>query len=255
MAGGRSCRAGESDMKCVILQPSYIPWRGYFHQIQKADVFVFYDDVQYDRDGWRNRNRIKGPHGPQWLTIPVSRKGSVVNRTPIASIAINWDTEWNTRHWKTLQQVYARAPYFRECADWLEPFYRMRPQLLTDFVIELTTAISDHLGIHHVQFLRSSSLGLEGQKTDRVLSVLQRLKATHYISGPSARDYIEREKFLDAGISLEYMSYDYREYPQLYPPFYPHCSVLDLMFMTGSAAGDWIWGERGLRQSPGSDTC
>src|SRR5580704_10335269 len=109
-------------MTCVVLQPSYIPWRGYFHQIQKADVFVFYDDVQYDRDGWRNRNRIMGPHGPQWLTIPVSRKGSVVNRTPIASIAINWDTEWNTRHWKTLQQVYARAPYFRECADWLEPF-------------------------------------------------------------------------------------------------------------------------------------
>src|SRR5512144_2053160 len=99
-------------MKCVILQPSYIPWRGYFHQIYKADVFVFYDDVQYDRRGWRNRNRIKRPGGSDWLTIPVLNKGSRSNEMPINKIRIDWEQPWTKRHWESIRHSYSKSPYF-----------------------------------------------------------------------------------------------------------------------------------------------
>jgi hypothetical protein len=223
-------------MKCVILQPSYIPWRGYFHQIQKADLFVFYDDVQYDRRGWRNRNRVKGPHGSQWLTIPVLNKGCQPEATPIHHIHVNWDRPWNATHWATLRQLYGKAPYFPQYRRLLEDFYRRRPERLADFTIELTVALAEQLQIRSTRYARSSQLPAEGHKTDRLLSILRHVGATHYISGPSARGYLEEDKLRAAGVTLEYMAYDYPEYPQLYPPFDPYVSVLDLLFMTGPDA-------------------
>ncbi len=150
-------------MKCVILQPSYIPWRGYFHQIQKADVFIFYDDVQYDKHGWRNRNLIKGPHGPQWLTIPVASKGAVSNHMPISKMRIIWDRDWTRTHWGTLKACYARTPHFRRYADFVAPFYRQRPEFLADFTIETTIALARLLGIQHTRFVRSSELGVKAR--------------------------------------------------------------------------------------------
>ncbi len=109
-------------MNCAILQPSYIPWRGYFHQIQKADTFVFYDDVQYDKHGWRNRNRIKTANGPLWLSIPVAHKGNVVNRTKINEIPIIWNEAWSTKHWNSIRLAYGKAPYFSQYAGTIEAF-------------------------------------------------------------------------------------------------------------------------------------
>lgn len=232
-------------MNCVILQPSYIPWRGYFHQIQKADVFIFYDDVQYDTRGWRNRNRIKTAHGARWLTIPVHKHGAQTEHIPINQIEIAWDESqpWNYDHWQTIQHAYTRAPYFSQYRGMLEGFYAQRPLLLADFTIELTVALARALGIQHTRFIRSSSLRAEGAKTSRLISLLKQVGATHYISGPSARDYIEPEQFEKSGITLEYMTYNYPEYPQLYPPFDPQVSILDLLFMTGPDAGKFIYGE------------
>lgn len=227
-------------MNCVILQPSYIPWRGYFHQIQKADVFVFYDDVQYDHHGWRNRNRIAAPQGSQWLTIPVHHKGSLTHQTPINEVRIDWNRPWNRKHWQTLCQVYGRAPFFERYRLLLEGFYQSAPNLLADFTIDLTIALARELGITRTRFLRSSQLPAEGDKTDRLLSLLRYLKADHYISGPSARDYLEEEKFQAAGISLEYMVYDYPPYPQLQSPFDPQRSILDLLFLVGPQASDYL---------------
>jgi hypothetical protein len=227
-------------VNCVILQPSYIPWRGYFHQILKADCFVFLDDVQYDHRGWRNRNRIKTPHGTKWLTIPVYNKGSQPNGTRIQDIRICYDTPWNTKHWHALKQSYARAPFFEQYAPLLEELYSRRWESLCDLTIESTISLARELGIRHTQFLRSSSFHGEGVKTDRLLSVLTRMGATHYISGPAAKEYLEEEKFRAAGITLEYMEYRYPEYPQLYPPFDGQVSVLDLLFMTGPEALSYI---------------
>lgn len=228
-------------MNCVILQPSYIPWRGYFHQIYKADVFVFYDDVQYDTHGWRNRNRIKTPKGSNWLTIPVLSKGCHINRTPANNIAICWKTAWNDKHWSTIKACYGKAPYFTRYAPLLQEWYARRPERLVDFSIDTTIALARELGITKTRFVRSSELGATGSKTDRLLSILRSLGAAHYISGPSAKDYLEEDKLARAGISLEYMTYDYPEYNQLYPPFDPHVSVLDLLLNVGPDSGHYIW--------------
>ena len=227
-------------MNCVVLQPSYIPWRGYFDQISRADVFVFYDDVQYDKHGWRNRNQIKTAQGRQWLTIPVHSHGVVEKAIPTNQVEIDWSKPWNKSHWKALTIAYGRAPFFHNYAAWLETFYQRQDVFLADFTIELTIALARELGIRNTRFMRSSELVANGQKTNRLVQILVQLGVTHYISGPSAKDYLETDKFTSAGITLEYMDYNYPEYPQLHPPFDPNLSILDLLFMTGADAMRYI---------------
>ena len=229
-------------MKCVILQPSYIPWRGYFHQIEKADLFVFYDDVQYDDRGWRNRNRVKTEQGTRWLTIPVFSQGVQVTRTAIRDVRIAWERPWARKHWETIRHSYSRAPHFDRYSPLLADFYSRRGDNLADFTIELTIALAWELGLTRTRFLRSSSLAVSGEKTERLLALLAAVGANHYISGPSARGYIEEDKVAAAGVTLEYMTYDYPEYEQLHPPFDPHVSILDLLFMRGAEAGEHVWG-------------
>ncbi len=228
-------------MKCVILQPSYIPWRGFFHQIAKADVFIFYDDVQYDKRGWRNRNRIKTAHGPQWLTIPVSASGVQQEGTPINQIKIQNETAWQEEHWKTIEQAYAKAPYFDQYAYMLYEFYKRRTNYLADFTVATTVALASILGLTGTRFIRSSSLdGIEGTKTERLINILTKLGADHYITGPSAENYIDHKQFDDRGIQLEFMEYNYPDYQQLHGDFEPQVSIIDLMFMQGSRALDFI---------------
>lgn len=227
-------------MNVVILQPSYIPWRGYFDQVRRADLFIFYDDVQYDKHGWRNRNQIKTAQGKQWLTIPVHSRG-VTEGIPIKDVKIDWSKPWVKNHLKALTVAYNKAPHFKDYLPLLESFYARRDESLADFTIETTLALTRELGLHQTRFLRSSEIpGVDGQKTDRLIQILTKVGAKHYISGPSARDYIEKEKFDAAGITLEYMEYNYPEYPQLYPPFDPYVTVLDLLFMVGSQALEYI---------------
>lgn len=231
-------------MNVVILQPSYIPWRGYFDQICRADLFIFYDDVQYDKHGWRNRNQIKTAQGKQWLTIPVHSAGATAGLL-IKDVRVDWSKPWAESHWKALKFAYARSPYFQRYTALLAQFYERRDPLLADFTIDFTIALARELGIHHTRFMRSSELtGITGEKTDRLIQILRTVGATHYISGPSARDYIQPEKFDQAGISLEYMEYHYPEYPQLYPPYDPFVTILDLLFMTGPEALSYITGKR-----------
>lgn len=227
-------------MRCVILQPSYIPWRGYFDLIRRADVFVFYDDVQYDKRGWRNRNRIKTPSGSQWLTIPVKSHGAQTAHIPINEIEVA-GREWARDHLATLTTMYGRAPFFRQYREWLSRMYGDVPQKLADFTISTTIEISRQLGISATKFVRSSELSVEGKKTDRLIAVLEKLGADSYLSGPSARDYIEEAKFVESNIALDYIRYDYPEYPQLHGAFDPFVTVLDLLFMKGDAAADFIW--------------
>ncbi len=228
-------------MIATILQPSYIPWRGYFHQIIKSDIFIFYDDVQYDKHGWRNRNRIKTANGTQWITIPVISAGVIEHKTPINQIPVDWKRNWNEKHWQMIRQSYGRTPFFSEYEQWLHETFHTHPVLLADFTIKLTIDISARLGNGKTRFVRSSEIsGITGHKTDRLINILRFLGADHYISGPSAKGYIEEEKFSRAGISLEFIDYNYPEYPQKYPPFDPNVSILDLLFMTGPDATRFI---------------
>jgi hypothetical protein len=229
-------------MKCVVLQPAYLPWRGYFHQIQKADLFVFYDDVQYVKRDWQNRNRVKTERGTAWLTVPVLGKGSQARGTPICEVAINPTERWAAKHLGTIEQSYRRAPYFDRYLPMVRSFYEDPPDLLADFTIDTTVILARELGLD-TEFVRSSTLPASGTRTARLLSVLTHLGADHYVTGPSAAAYLEEERFTEAGITLEYMRYDYPEYPQLYPPFDPQVSIVDLLMMTGPEAGRYIWGE------------
>ena len=227
-------------MNVVILQPSYIPWRGYFDQIRHADLFIFYDDVQYDKHGWRNRNQIKTHQGKQWITIPVHAKG-VTQGVNIKDVRIDWSKPWARSHQKSITISYSKAPFFKAYRPLLEAIYQRQDEFLADFTIETSILLAHELGFTSTRFMRSSELtGVHGQKTDRVISVLKQVGATHYICGPSASSYMEPEKFAEAGITFEYMQYNYPEYPQLHPPYDPFISVLDLLFMTGKYADQYF---------------
>jgi len=227
-------------MKCVILQPSFIPWRGYFHQMQRADLFVFYDCVQYDRYGWRNRNKIKTAHGTQWLTVPTRAAGSH-RGLEIRDVTIAQGGVWRRKHLTAIEQNYHKAPAWERYRPLLDRIYAMDVANLADLTCTSSIEVARALGIKHTRFIRSSELDAVGQKTDRLLDILAKVGADHYISGPAARDYIVAEKFAQAGITLEYMNYEYPDYPQQYGPFDGRVSILDLLFNVGDKAGRYIW--------------
>jgi WbqC-like protein family len=219
----------------VVNQPSYIPWRGYFDLIRRADTFVFYDDVQFDKHGWRNRNRIKTPGGLSWLSIPVHARGAVSEHLTIDKIEIDDRSNWRRKHLESIRHAYSRAPYFEETMAFLAAAFDRRTGLLADFTIDVTEKIARRLGLR-ASFRRSSGITVAGSKTDRLVATLAALGATHYISGPAARAYIQPEQFAEAGIALEYIDYDYAPYPQLHGPFEPQTSIVDLLMMTGDEA-------------------
>ena len=194
-------------MKCVILQPSYIPWRGFFDQIKRADVFVFYDDVQYDRCGWRNRNRLHVAQGSPWLTIPVHAGGSISRGRRIDEIEMACGTPRGLNHWSRIEQVYRQAPFFDRYADLLRSFYERDDTHLADFTIATTMELAHALGIDDTECVRSSTLGVEGRKSERLLALLERIGADHYITGPAARSYLDEASFRQRGIEVEDMEY------------------------------------------------
>lgn len=220
----------------VILQPSYIPWRGYFDLIHDADVFVFYDDVQYDKHGWRNRNRIKTAQGPQWLTIGTNASEKVLIKDALIA-----QKDWARKHLASLRQSYARAPFLAETLAVIAPIYERGDTHLSNLTIDLTIALARHLGIT-TELVRSSELGVGGGKTERLVNIMRHLGCARYVSGPSARDYIEPEFFAQANIQLDYKAYAYPEYEQLHPPFEPAVTILDLLCMKGAVeAPSFIW--------------
>lgn len=233
-------------MKVAVLQSNYIPWKGYFDIIHDVDAFVFYDDVQYTKNDWRNRNRVKTAGGPCWLTIPV---GSSLDRR-VCDVRIQ-DHAWQRKHLATLRQAYARSEHFASHADLLGRIYEDRAWAsLSEFNHFTVKAIAGALGIG-TRFLDSREYEATGTKQDRLVSLLQAVGATHYLSGPAARAYIHQEAFDDAGIMLEYKDYSgYPDYPQPHPPFEHAVSVLDLLFNTGPRAGWHIWGWRDAGSRP-----
>ena len=227
-------------MNVAVLQSSYIPWRGYFDLIHDADVFVFYDDVQYTVNDWRNRNRIKTANGVVWLTIPVGNQ----NDRRICDVELK-DNSWMRKHWMTIEQSYGRAPHFVDVAGFLRDVYARVWPSLSDLNQTLTKTIArDWLGIG-TEFRDSREFALDGSKSDRLLSLLQQLGATRYISGPAAKAYLDVAAYERAGITVTWKDYPaYPEYAQLHGPFVPDVSIVDLLMCCGTSAPDYIWGYR-----------
>ncbi len=215
--------------RIAILQSNYIPWKGYFDLIASVDAFLFYDEVQYTKNDWRNRNRIKTPQGPQWLTIPV---GDAIHRR-IDAVAIP-DAGCGDAHWKRLASNYARAANFRDVADWLEPLYAARPWTHLSTVNRmLVAAICRFLDIG-TALGDTTDYAATGDRNDRLLSICRAAGADVYVSGPAARAYLDVDAFVRAGIAVEWMDYrGYPEYRQLWGPFVHELSIVDLLFNRG----------------------
>lgn len=233
--------ASVSPLRVAVLQSNYIPWKGYFDLIHDVDLFVFYDDVQYTKSDWRNRNRIKTANGLLWLTVPVG--DSCRRRVDEVQIP---DPGWQQRHWQTLSQNYGRCAHFERYRDYFEAVYLgQRWSSLSELNQSLIQHISREFLGCRTRFARASDYGSTGAKLDRLLDLVQRTGASHYLSGPAAKAYIEAERFAAAGIELVWKDYSgYPVYAQRFPPFEHAVSVLDLLFNTGPEAAELIWGWR-----------
>lgn len=220
--------------RIAILQSNYIPWKGYFDMIASVDEFILYDDMQYTRRDWRNRNQIKTPQGVQWLTVPVKVKGKY--EQTIRDTELD-GCEWAQVHWKTLAQNYRRAPHFDEIATIFEPIYMQQTYThLSVLNRELIETICNYLGIT-TKISNSWDYTLVDGKTERLAELCKQARGTEYISGPSAKGYIEENIFNEREIKLSWFDYaGYPEYPQLWGEFAHGVSILDLLFNCGKDA-------------------
>ncbi len=222
------------DKKVAIVQSNYIPWKGYFDMIAAVDEFILFDDMQYTRRDWRNRNQIKTPQGPQWLTVPVKVKGKylqTIRETEIEGV------DWAEAHWKAIAQNYRRASHFEEVSALFEPPYRhCQHTHLSTLNRALIVVVCAYLGIT-TKISNSWDYVLIEGKTERLADLCAQAKGTEYISGPSARDYIEDQLFAERDIKLTWFDYTgYSEYPQLWGEFSHGVTILDVLFNCGKDA-------------------
>ena len=223
-------------MKVGIIQSNFLPWRGYFDFIREVDLFILHDDLQYTKGDWRNRNKIKTPRGAQWITVPVHYRhtAQLIEETSIDNSKL-----WARGMLNRIRDSYQRAPHF-------EPYFSE----LSDLLLEPAAAISD-LNLHLIKWV-CSHLDIktpitfsreyhpQGAKTERLIGILKQVETTTYLSGPAAQAYLVPEMFEQAGICLEYKNYDYPAYEQLYPPYDPAVSIIDLLFMVGKNAKTYL---------------
>lgn len=228
--------------KAAIIQSNYIPWKGYFDSINMVDVMVIYDDMQYTRRDWRNRNIIKTAQGNKWLSVPVEVSGKFhqkINETLVA------DQVWKKSHLDILRLNYKQAPCFKEVWPWVEELYRSCDSLnLSRINQHFIQAVNSYLGIT-TRIVRSEEFELAEERNQRLINICKDLGAEKYFSGPSAKAYMDLDLFEKNGIGVEFFEYSgYPEYNQMFPPF-DHCvSILDLLFNTGPDAPYYIWGWR-----------
>jgi hypothetical protein len=223
--------------RVAILQSNYIPWKGYFDLIGLVDEFVLLDDVQYTKNDWRNRNRIKTAQGVAWLTIPVEHSGRFGQRIDEVHVA---GDRWRLKHWRSIVQSYGSAPFFAAYRDRLEALYAESTERLSEVNRRFLEVLCELLGVR-TRISSSTDYAAVNGRTERLVEICRVLGAETYLSGPAARDYLDESLFAATGISVEYIDYsDYPEYPQLHPPFEHRVSVVDLLFAVGPEAPRYL---------------
>lgn len=227
-----------SKKSVAIVQSNYIPWKGYFDLIAAVDEFIIYDDMQYTRRDWRNRNQIKTPDGMKWLTVPVKVKGKYLQK--IRDTEIDGE-KWASGHWGSLKQNYRNAPHYKEIADWLEPLYcRVQYTHISELNRRFIEAICDYLGIKTL-ISNSWDYMLSEGRTERLADLCSQAGGTEYISGPAAKDYIDEDVFNNREIELTWFDYSgYPEYKQLWGDFTDFVTILDLLFNCGEKASNYM---------------
>jgi hypothetical protein len=224
--------------KVLITQSNYIPWKGYFDAINLSDEFVIYDDVQYTRRDWRNRNRIKTPTGTQWLSIPVEVKGKFsqkINETIVS------EKDWGEKHWRTIVHNYSKAECFNDYSGFFENIYlNSTEQNLSKINYNFIKVVCGILNIK-TPIRWSDEFGITGEKTERLIDICKQIGATDYFTGPAAKNYISEELFNQSNIKLHYLDYGgYPEYRQLHGEFDHYVTILDLIFNEGTNACNYM---------------
>ena len=216
-------------MKVGIIQSNFLPWRGYFDFIREVDLFILHDDLQYTKGDWRNRNKIKTPRGTQWITVPVHYRHTT---QLIEETRIDNAKPWAQGMLNRIRNSYQKAPYFELYFSELSQLLLEPAASISDLNLRLINWVCTQLEIE-TPITFSREYHPQGAKTERLIGILKQVGATTYLSGPAAKVYLEPDLFEQAGIRLEYKVYDYSEYEQLYPPYEPAVSVIDLLFMKG----------------------
>jgi hypothetical protein len=215
----------------VVLQPGYLPWLGYFDLLSKADVFVHYDDVQFDKHGWRNRNRVKGPKGAIWLTVPVLHHGR--GAQSILDVEIDDRRDWRRKHLSTIGQLYAHATFVDSILPRLREIIERPWPRLVDLDLALIDWLAEEIGISTPCY-RASQLDIGGDRIERLVNLCKYFGASRYISGNAARDYLDVTRFAAAGIEVVWHDYAHPTYAQQHGEFVPYLSVLDLVLNVGA---------------------
>lgn len=215
-----------------ILQPGYLPWLGFFEQMYKSDVFVIYDDVQYDKEGWRNRNRIKSANGVQWLSVPVQFKLSKAQL--ITEIRIDNKVNWRKKHLASIRQNYMKSLYFKDYIGFFEEAYAREWEYLIDLDLFFIVGLAKFLGMGDKIINRSSAVAVQGDRIGRLINLCKYFGTDTFYEGYSGKNYIDEEIFLAQGIKVEYQNYQHPVYRQLYGEFVPFLSIIDLLFNHGS---------------------
>lgn len=216
----------------AIMQPTYLPWAGYFDLIAQSDVFVFLDSVQFDKRSWQQRNRIKTPDGELLLTVPVLSKGRLDQK--ICEVQIEQTAGFEEKHIRTIEHYYRKAPLFNKYMEEFTAILRKKHHYLADLNIELIKWLCAAIGIQ-TELVSSSSLDVRGSKVELLVATCQAVGANRYLSPAGSKAYIEENNiFSEQNIELKYQVFQHPVYSQLYGNFIPYLSVIDLLFNEGA---------------------
>ncbi len=214
----------------AVHQPQYLPWLGYFDKINRADVFVLLDNVQFKKNEWQNRNKIKTAQGWQWLTVPVTYKYPQL----INEVAINPTVRWQEKHRKAILTNYARAPHNDCLEEFFEGIFSHSWQFISELNADAVRSLMKVLGIDTALFI-ASELGKFPQDPDeRLIAITKHFGADTYLAGSGGRKYMDMGKYEKSGIKVIFQDYSHPMYQQLFGDFEPHMSVIDLILNHGS---------------------
>lgn len=221
-------------MIVAIHQPNFIPWIGYFYKIARSDVFVILDNVQFTKNGFTNRNRIKTPNGETWLTLPIMQSGA--SKQLITDCIISKQEHFANKIVKTLKMNYAKAPFKDWVFDWLEPVLMTKEENLAEYNTSVLSAVVKMLEIPTDIRIASLQEGISGESTNRLVSICQNLNATTYLAGFGAKKYQDSELFEKVGIKATTSEFQHPEYQQLWGEFTPNLSIIDFLMNVGPDA-------------------
>lgn len=225
-------------MIAAIMQPTYLPWMGYFGMIDAADIFVFYNDVQFEKQSWQQRNKIKSPNGEwMWLSVPTIHN----HRQEIRDVQICNGIDWRNIHWQSICHAYGKSPFFNDFKGELNKLYRHDWKYICDLNSHTIAMLAGLLEIRSPKFLYSSDLtNITGRKTDRICQILEQIGCDELIAGPGTKNYLEIDKLKEKGVIVYWFEFQNPAYPQFKGEFIEYLSAIDLLFNTGKQALNYI---------------